>query len=64
MHIIGVPQRDGGQVGFAVVATTVVLVAALVAVTFLEGNTGRLFTEFAMALAGAVPTELLNPPST
>ncbi|MCR9248266.1 MAG: efflux RND transporter permease subunit [bacterium] len=42
------------QVGFAVVATTVVLVAALVAVTFLEGNTGRLFTEFAMALAGAV----------
>ncbi|HEX5051045.1 MAG TPA: efflux RND transporter permease subunit [Planctomycetota bacterium] len=42
------------QVGFAVVATTVVLVAVLVPVTFLEGNTGRLFTEFAMALAGAV----------
>ena len=42
------------QVGFAVVATTVVLVAVLVPVTFLEGNTGRLFSEFALALAGAV----------
>lgn len=42
------------QVAFAVVATTVVLVAVLVPVTFVEGNTGRLFTEFALALAGAV----------
>ena len=42
------------QVGFAVVATTVVLVAVLVPVTFVEGNTGRLFTEFALSLAGAV----------
>ncbi len=42
------------QVGFAVIATTVVLLAVLLAVTFLEGTTGRLFTEFAMALAGAV----------
>jgi multidrug efflux pump len=42
------------QVGFAVVATTVVLVAVLVPIAFLEGNTGRLFSEFAMALAGAV----------
>ena len=42
------------QVGFAVVATTVVLVAVLIPVTFVEGNTGRLFTEFALALAGAV----------
>ncbi|MCA8973917.1 MAG: efflux RND transporter permease subunit, partial [Planctomycetes bacterium] len=42
------------QVGFAVVATTVVLVAVLVPVTFLKGNTGRLFSEFALALASAV----------
>ncbi|MFT7534392.1 MAG: multidrug efflux pump [Hyphomicrobiaceae bacterium] len=42
------------QVAFAVVATTVVLVAVLLPVTFVEGNTGRLFTEFALALAGAV----------
>ncbi len=42
------------QVGFAVVATTVVLVAVLVPISLLEGNTGRLFSEFALALAGAV----------
>ena len=42
------------QVGFAVIATTVVLVAVLIPMTFLQGNTGRLFSEFAMALAGAV----------
>ncbi len=42
------------QVGFAVVATTVVLVAVFVPIAFLEGNTGRLFSEFALALAGAV----------
>ncbi|MCB9877776.1 MAG: efflux RND transporter permease subunit [Planctomycetes bacterium] len=42
------------QVGFAVIATTVVLVAVLVPVSFVEGNTGRLFREFALALAGAV----------
>ena len=42
------------QVGFAVVATTVVLIAVFVPIAFLGGNTGRLFTEFALALAGAV----------
>ncbi len=42
------------QVGFAVVATTVVLVAVFVPIGFIEGNTGRLFREFALALAGAV----------
>jgi len=42
------------QVGFAVVATTVVLVAVLVPIAFLEGNTGKLFAEFALALAAAV----------
>ncbi|MGE3172377.1 MAG: efflux RND transporter permease subunit [Planctomycetota bacterium] len=42
------------QVAFAVVATTVVLVAVFVPIAFLEGNTGRLFAEFALAMAGAV----------
>ncbi|MCA8942363.1 MAG: efflux RND transporter permease subunit [Planctomycetes bacterium] len=42
------------QVGFAVVATTVVLVAVFVPISLLQGNTGRLFSEFALALAGAV----------
>lgn len=42
------------QVGFAVVATTVVLVAVFVPIAFLRGNTGKLFAEFALALTGAV----------
>lgn len=42
------------QVFFAVVATTVALVAVFVPITFLEGEVGRLFTEFAIALAASV----------
>lgn len=42
------------QVGFAVVATTMVLVAVFVPITFLEGNLGRLFGEFAIAMAASV----------
>ncbi|MDP4979511.1 MAG: efflux RND transporter permease subunit, partial [Desulfobacterales bacterium] len=42
------------QVGFAVIATTLVLVAVFVPITFMQGNTGRLFSEFAIVLAGAV----------
>jgi len=42
------------QVGFAVVATTIVLVAVFVPIALLRGNTGKLFSEFALALAGAV----------
>ncbi len=42
------------QVGFAVIATTVVLVAVFVPISFLEGNTGRLFSEFALTMAAAV----------
>ncbi|MGD8974493.1 MAG: efflux RND transporter permease subunit, partial [Desulfobacterales bacterium] len=46
--------KGARQVGFAVVATTLVLVAVFVPITFMQGNTGRLFSEFAIALAGAV----------
>ncbi len=42
------------QVGFAVVATTLVLVSVFVPITFLEGDIGRLFGEFAMTMAMAV----------
>lgn len=42
------------QVGFAVVATTLVLMAVFIPITFMQGNTGRLFTEFAVAIAAAV----------
>ncbi|MCU0516001.1 MAG: efflux RND transporter permease subunit [Oscillatoria sp. Prado101] len=43
-----------GEVVFAVIATTVVLVAVFVPVGFSAGTTGRLFTEFAITIAGSV----------
>ena len=46
--------RGARQVAFAVVATTLVLVAVFVPIIFLEGNIGRLFTEFAITIAAAV----------
>ena len=46
--------RGAREVGFAVVATTMVLIAVFVPLVFLEGNIGMLFTEFALALAAAV----------
>jgi multidrug efflux pump len=42
------------QVGFAVIATTLVLVSVFVPITFLEGDLGRLFSEFAITMAAAV----------
>lgn len=42
------------QVGFAVVATTLVLLAVFVPVAFMPGETGRMFSEFSVALAIAV----------
>lgn len=42
------------EVGFAIVAMTLTLVAVYVPLAFAPGRTGRLFTEFALALAGAV----------
>lgn len=47
--------RDGTrEIGFAVIATTASLIAVFVPLAFLQGNTGRLFNEFGLALAGAV----------
>lgn len=46
--------RGTRQVGFAVVATTMVLVSVFVPITFLEGDLGRLFTEFALTMATAI----------
>lgn len=42
------------QVGFAVVATTVVLIAVFVPIAFQRGDVGRLFSEFALTMAAAV----------
>jgi multidrug efflux pump len=46
---------DGSkEIGFAVIATTITLVAVFVPVAFLTGSVGRLFNEFGMTLAVAV----------
>ncbi|MEJ2139693.1 MAG: efflux RND transporter permease subunit [Gammaproteobacteria bacterium] len=42
------------EIGFAVVATTVVLVAVFVPISFMPGQVGRLFGEFGISLAAAV----------
>lgn len=42
------------QVGFAVVATTAVLIAVFVPVVFMDGNMGILFYELAVTVGGAV----------
>ncbi len=46
--------RGSRQIGFAVIATTLVLVAVFLPIAFLEGNIGRLFAEFAISVAFAV----------
>ncbi|WP_372759343.1 efflux RND transporter permease subunit, partial [Litorivivens sp.] len=46
--------RGARQVGFAVVATTLVLIAVFIPITFLRDDVGRLFGEFAIAMATAV----------
>ena len=46
--------RGSREVGFAVIATTLVLVAVFVPIAFLEGDLGKLFKEFAITLAVAV----------
>ncbi|HBF48808.1 MAG TPA: multidrug transporter AcrB, partial [Shewanella frigidimarina] len=42
------------EVGFAIVATTLVLVAVFMPITFLEGDLGKLFKEFAVTMSAAV----------
>ncbi len=42
------------EIGFAVVAMTLTLAAVYAPVAFMTGRTGKLFTEFALTLAGAV----------
>src|SRR5690606_435650 len=42
------------EIGFAIVAMTLTLAAVYAPIAFAPGRTGRLFLEFALALAGAV----------
>ncbi|MFW3613990.1 efflux RND transporter permease subunit [Billgrantia antri] len=46
--------RGTRQIAFAVIATTLVLIAVFVPLSFLQGNVGRLFSEFALTMAAAV----------
>jgi multidrug efflux pump len=46
--------RGARQVGFAVVATTLVLIAVFVPIAFIGGDIGRLFSEFSLTISAAV----------
>ncbi|MDN3543817.1 MAG: efflux RND transporter permease subunit [Roseateles asaccharophilus] len=46
--------KGAKEIGFAVVAMTLTLAAVFAPLAFTPGRTGRLFTEFALTLAGAV----------
>lgn len=55
----GMTPRQAGLEGsneifFAIIATTITLVAVFFPIVFLEGMTGRLFREFSIVIAGAV----------
>ncbi|HEY8384476.1 MAG TPA: efflux RND transporter permease subunit [Microvirga sp.] len=46
---------DGArEIGFAVIATTATLMAVFVPLAFMQGNTGKLFREFAITLAASI----------
>lgn len=42
------------EIGFAVIATTVVLVSVFIPISFMQGKIGRLFGEFGISLAAAI----------
>ncbi|MCU0411997.1 MAG: efflux RND transporter permease subunit [Bacteroidetes bacterium] len=55
----GLPPIEAGKEGakeifFAVISTTVVLIAVFMPIVFLQGLTGRLFREFGFVVAGSV----------
>jgi hydrophobe/amphiphile efflux-1 (HAE1) family protein len=47
-------HKGSKEILFAVIATTVTLIAVFLPIIFLEGLTGRLFREFGIVVAGAV----------
>ncbi|HXV23591.1 MAG TPA: efflux RND transporter permease subunit [Alphaproteobacteria bacterium] len=54
MRPIAAAIKGSREIAFAVVAMTITLAAVYAPIAFLTGRTGRLFVEFALALAGAV----------
>lgn len=51
--------NGASEVGFAVLATTLVLMAVFTPLAFLQGNIGRLFREFALSMAAAVGCSMI-----
>lgn len=54
MKPVAASIKGAGELGFAIIAMTLTLAAVYVPVAFMGGRTGKLFTEFALTLAGAV----------
>lgn len=55
----GMKPKDAGiegsiEIFFAVLSTTITLVAVFIPIVFMEGMTGRLFKEFSIVIAGSV----------
>ncbi len=46
--------KGAAEIFFAVIATTITLVAVFTPIVFLQGTTGRLFREFSIVISGAV----------
>ncbi len=46
--------KGSNEIYFAIIATTITLVAVFIPIVFLEGMTGRLFREFSIVIAGSV----------
>jgi multidrug efflux pump len=46
--------KGSSEIFFAIIATTITLIAVFFPIVFLEGMTGRLFREFSIVIAGAV----------
>lgn len=47
-------KKGSAEIGFAVVAMTLTLTSVFIPIAFIEGDIGKLFIEFAVALAGSV----------
>jgi multidrug efflux pump len=46
--------KGANEIFFAIVSTTITVIAVFIPIVFLEGMTGRLFREFSIVIAGAV----------
>jgi multidrug efflux pump len=46
--------KGANEIFFAIISTTITVIAVFIPIVFLEGMTGRLFREFSIVIAGAV----------